>query len=53
MIKSEMLTFPVYDSEGRCLFIVKRSVNYKHFIIPEKITKDIFGMNHITPDIKR
>lgn len=51
--ENEMLTFPVYDNEGRCLFVVKRSVNYKHFVIPEKITKDIFGMNHITPDIKK
>jgi len=49
----DMITFPVYDDEGRCLSVVKRSVNVHYFEMPEYVKKFIFGLNHITPDIKK
>lgn len=49
--RTNSITFPVYNNEGRCLFVIKRNVNIKYFQIPEGIEKEIFGMDHITPDI--
>lgn len=51
--KTNSITFPVYDDKGRCLFVIKRNVNIKYFQIPEGITKYVFGLNQITPDINK
>lgn len=45
--KTQCITFPVFDINNNCLFVVKRSVNFKKFYIPEGVEKYIFGLNHI------
>ena len=47
------ITFPVYDNNGHCLFVIRRNVDKKLFQIPEGITKAIFGLNQISPDISK
>ena len=48
--KSECLTFPVYV-DGKCLFVAKRSVNRKFFILPENLyPKPIYGLDYITDE---
>lgn len=49
--RTNSITFPVYNNEGKCLFVIKRNVNIHYFQIPAGIEKEIFGMNQITSDI--
>lgn len=51
--KTNSITFPVYNNEGNCLFVIKRNTQYKYFQIPEGVKKEIFGLNHITSDINK
>ena len=51
--ETNSLTFPVYNNEHKCLFVVKRNVSNKFFKIPEGIEKAIFGLDQITPDINK
>ena len=44
---SDCLTFPVYV-DGRCVFVAKRKVSYKCFIMPEMNPKPIYGLDYIT-----
>lgn len=46
------VTFPCHDKEGNCLFIAKRSVNTKFFHYPEGVSKPVYGLHHITQDIR-
>lgn len=48
--KTNCITFPVYNNEGKCLFVVKRNVSFKKFYIPEGVDKVIFGLNQIPKD---
>lgn len=48
--KTNCITFPVYDINNNCLFVVKRNVSFKKFYIPEGIEKAIFGLNQIPKD---
>ena len=48
--KTNCVTFPVYDKNNHCLFVVKRSVSFKKFYIPKGIEKGIFGINQISRD---
>ena len=48
--KTNCITFPVYNNEGKCLFVIKRNVSFKKFYIPEGIDKEIFGLNQIPKD---
>lgn len=45
--KTNCITFPVYDTNNKCLFVVKRNVSYKKFYIPKNINKGIFGINQL------
>lgn len=44
--KEEVLTFPVYVN-GQCLFIAKRKVKYKKFIMPKVEPKPIYGLDYV------
>lgn len=53
--KSKSLTFPVRDLKGRVLYIIRRSVNYKFFNIPENEDKELYGayeFKEYFPDIR-
>ena len=41
---SDMITFPVRDIKGRCLFLAKRSVKGKMFILPSNKNKPLYGV---------
>lgn len=43
-LKEQMITFPVRDVNGNCLFIAKRSVNTKFFNYPEGTVKPLYGL---------
>lgn len=45
--KLQALTFPVWDINNRLLFITKRSVNSKLFIIPEDVEKPVYLLNFV------
>lgn len=45
--KTNCVTFPVYNKDNKCLFVVKRNVSFKKFYIPKNVDKEIFGLNHI------
>lgn len=45
--KTDCLTFPVYV-DGKCIFVAKRKVKYKQFIMPEIVPKPIYGLDYIT-----
>lgn len=42
--KEQMITFPVRDINGNCLFVAKRSVNTKFFNYPEGVVKPLYGL---------
>ncbi|WP_300924687.1 toprim domain-containing protein [uncultured Clostridium sp.] len=50
--KTNCVTFPVYNKEGKCLFVIKRNVSFKKFYIPSGIDKEIFGLNQIPKNCK-
>lgn len=41
---NNMITFPVRDIQGRCLFLAKRSVNGKMFVLPSNKNKPLYGV---------
>lgn len=41
------ITFPVWDINGNLLFITKRSVSSKFFVIPENVEKPVYLLNFI------
>ena len=47
--KEDALTFPVYV-DGRCLFVAKRRVKYKQFLMPKIEPKPIYGLDYLTDD---
>ena len=51
---NDMITFPVRDIQGRCLFLAKRSVKGKFFILPQGKNKPLYGvyeLDYSKPDI--
>lgn len=44
--KEDVLTFPVYV-DGKCLFVAKRKVKYKKFIMPKVNPKPIYGLDYV------
>lgn len=51
---NDMITFPVRDIQGRCLFLAKRSVKGKTFILPSSRNKPLYGvyeLDYTKPDI--
>ena len=45
--ETDALTFPVYVN-GNCLFVAKRKVKYKQFLMPKIEPKPIYGLDYIT-----
>ena len=45
--QTDCLTFPVYEN-GKCLFVAKRKIKYKQFIMPNINPKPIYGLDYIT-----
>lgn len=41
---NDMITFPVRDVQGNCLFLAKRSVKGKMFILPSNKNKPLYGV---------
>lgn len=42
--KTQSITFPVRNKEGKCLFIARRSVNIKWFNYPSNVEKPLYGL---------
>lgn len=40
----EVLTFPVRDKHGNCLFVSRRSINNKNFYLPSNMEKPVYGV---------
>ena len=47
--ETDCLTFPVYVN-GVCLFVAKRKVKFKQFIMPAVTPKPIYGLDYLTDD---
>ena len=43
-INTDCITFPVRDKNGNCLFVARRSVNYKYFNYPQTVEKPVYGI---------
>lgn len=43
-VKEQMITMPNLDKDGNCLFVAKRSVNYKYFNYPRDVSKCCYGI---------
>ena len=51
---NDMITFPVRDIKGNCLFIAKRSVKGKFFVLPSNRNKPLYGvyeLDYNKPDL--
>lgn len=48
----EVLTFPVKDKNGNCLFVSRRSIYGKTFFLPRDIEKPIYGLYELPKDCK-
>ena len=46
--RTQSITFPVRDVQGRCLFIARRSVNTKFFNYPAGAEKPIYGLYELS-----
>lgn len=46
------ITFPVHDSQGRTLFICRRSIEGKFFYLPSDQEKSVFGLYELPEDCK-
>lgn len=49
---TDCITFPVHDTKGRALFVVKRSVRKKRFYIPDGVDKPIYGLYQVKKNFK-
>lgn len=41
------ITFPVYDTDGKCMFVAKRMVKTKRFDLPKNIEKPLYGLSEV------
>lgn len=46
-VKTDSITFPVKDINGRCLFVAKRKVSYKRFDLPKNLEKPLYGLYEV------
>jgi len=46
--RTQSITFPVRDVQGRCLFIARRSVNTKFFNYPAGAEKPVYGLYELS-----
>ena len=49
---TEVLTFPVKDEKGRCLFVSRRSIHGKTFFLPQNISKPVYGIFELPKNCK-
>ena len=42
--ETQCITFPITDENGNCLFVARRSVNYKYFNYPKGAEKPLYGL---------
>lgn len=49
-MQTDSLTFPVYV-DGRCLFVAKRRVKWKQFLMPSIEPKPIYGLDYLTDNV--
>ena len=42
--QTDSITFPVYDTDGKCMFVAKRMVKTKRFDLPKNIEKPLYGL---------
>ena len=42
--ENQMITMPNLDKNGNCLFVAKRSVNFKYFTYPKDVSKCCYGI---------
>ncbi len=45
--RDRCITFPVRDIQGHCLFVARRSVDYKFFHYPLGVAKPVYGLYEI------
>ena len=45
---SNSITFPVRDIQGRCLFVARRSTQYKFFNFPKGVEKTLYGIYELS-----
>lgn len=50
--QTDSITFPVRDTNGQTLFVVRRTVKYKSFYIPKNIEKPLYGYYEIVNQAK-
>ena len=49
---TEVLTFPVRDKDGNCLFVSRRSIYGKTFFLPLDLDKPVYGVYELPKDCK-
>ena len=49
---TEVITFPVRDEYGRCLFVSRRAIHDKTFFLPRDIDKPVYGIYELPKDCK-
>lgn len=49
---TEVITFPVKDINGNCLFVSRRSIHGKTFFLPKNISKPVYGIYELPKDCK-
>lgn len=51
--ETQCLTFPVWDEQGRCVFVARRSVKTKFFNYPKEVNKPVYALNFISYNTKQ
>ena len=46
--KTSCITMPVRNIEGQCVFVARRSVNYKYFNYPKGVEKPVYGLYELS-----
>ena len=49
---TEVITFPVRDINGNCLFVSRRSIHGKTFFLPKEFIKPVYGLYELPKDVK-
>ena len=51
--QTRSITFPIRDSSGKTLFIVRRTIRFKSFNIPRNVDKPLYGFYEIQQQAKK
>lgn len=49
---TEVLTFPVRDAKGNCLFVSRRAIHDKTFFLPQNVAKPVYGIYELPKNCK-